>query len=490
MNNHEPAIIACILMLVCFSNCDYAGLSFKLTRSSKDKFQNPTATRPCNWKEKDKNFCQDANSRCDRNCCQCTCDDQTSTFDRNSMKCQTNKEFRFGCKVNFKNVHANSPIKVLDLTKKGGAEINWPAVWGDKVKSFSINSVKFYRNGSEIPTTFLHEKGNASRKDGKWIASIEWDKVSNNSCHGKIFRVELSYEIKKPGTRSYVKENHDCFVFKSKGSITVTYPSVTSTALPSPATEKSTSPSVKTIEPSGKEGGTFGARKDDSGGGNNAVTVSLAVVGCLLLVAIVLLLLWLRRRSAKALNEKNGAPVDASRSVDNPMMISQMENIYAEADDTNYPDKGKDNVVCAEGNLKNYYASLDMNKVESVPTYELLTDTQNNMIPAKDSDAKSPKVVGLGAQTPIAEPLYHVVDEPEEAQDPGEINHVLEEPEETGNCKTREIPARSEHEDSNRVYSTLEEEDTPEICGREVPGRTGYDDTERVYSVLEDETAE
>ena len=82
------------------------------------------------------------------------------------------------------------------------------------------------------------------------------------------------------------------------------------------------------------------------------------------------------------------------------------------------------------------------------------------------------------------------MDGPEGAQDPGEIYHVLEQPEETGKCKTREIPGRTEHEDSERVYSTLEEENTPENCDREVPGRTGYDDTERVYSVLEDKTAE
>ena len=219
------------------------------------------------------------------------------------------------------------------------------------------------------------------------------------------------------------------------------------------------------------------------------MTASLAVVGCLLLVVIVLIVLWLRRRSAKALKEKNGAPVDTCGSIDNPMM-SQMENIYAEAD-VNYLKKGTDNVVYdyVGGNLETNYTSLDMNKVESVPTYESLINTQNNMIPAKDNP-KCPSVAGLGAQTPIAEPLYHVVDGPEGAQDPGEIYHVLEEAEETGNCRTREIPGRTGDEDSERVYSTLEEEDIPENCGREVPGRTGYDDTERVYSVLQDETAE
>ena len=323
----------------------------------------------------------------------------------------------------------------------------------------------------------------------------------------------------------------DCFVFKSSGSIIVTYPSRLSTTLSSPTTEESTilpstapstspstspstlpssfeevvstllttnkppaeiplttpkeseetrEPTEPTEKPSGKEGGTFGARKDESGEGNTAVTVSLAVVGCLLLVAVVLLVLWLKRRSAKALNEKSGAPVNTCGSVDNPMMMSQMENIYAEAD-VDYPKKGKENVVYdyARGNMETNYTSLDINKVESVPTYESLINTQNDMyeqIPVKDN-AKSSTVVGLAAQTPIAEPFYNVVDD-----------NVPDEPDE--NSKTREIPGRTGHEDSERVYSTLEEDDTPESCGREVAGRTGYDDTERVYSALDDEIVE
>ena len=97
MSNHETAIIAFILLLVRLSNCDYAGLPFMLTRSSQDKFQNPTATRPCNGKEKDEKFCKDANSQCVGKCCdQCTCTKQNSTFDRSTMKCRPNKEFRSG----------------------------------------------------------------------------------------------------------------------------------------------------------------------------------------------------------------------------------------------------------------------------------------------------------------------------------------------------------------------------------------------------------
>ena len=96
MSDHEAAVIVwVILMLVCLSTSDYTGLSFQLTRLPNDKFENPTATA-CNWQEENKKFCKDANSRCDRNCCQCTCDYQASTFDRSSMKCRINKEFRSG----------------------------------------------------------------------------------------------------------------------------------------------------------------------------------------------------------------------------------------------------------------------------------------------------------------------------------------------------------------------------------------------------------
>jgi hypothetical protein len=86
------------------------------------------------------------------------------------------------------------------------------------------------------------------------------------------------------------------------------------------------------------------------------------------------------------------------------------------------------------------------------------------------------------------EPFYNVVEGQDGGQDPGAIYNVLDEPEEAGNSKTRDIPGRTGHEDSERVYSTLEDEDAPENCSREVPGRTGND--ERVYSVLEDEKDE
>ncbi len=87
------------------------------------------------------------------------------------------------------------------------------------------------------------------------------------------------------------------------------------------------------------------------------------------------------------------------------------------------------------------------------------------------------------------EPLYHVA-KPDGPQDPGQIYQVLDEPEETGNCKTREIPGRTGDEDPERVYSTLEDGSSPENYARDVPGRSGDDDPERVYSVLEDDTAE
>ena len=96
MVGRETAIIAWfMLMLVCLSTSDYAGLSFNLTRLSNDKFQNPTTTT-CEWNEENKKFCVDANSRCDGGCCQCTCDYQTSTFVRNTMKCQNNDQTRMG----------------------------------------------------------------------------------------------------------------------------------------------------------------------------------------------------------------------------------------------------------------------------------------------------------------------------------------------------------------------------------------------------------
>ena len=91
---HEGIIIVGLLaMLVPLSSSDYDGLSFKLNRFDNDKFENPTAKK-CGRKYKQ--FCTDTNSRCDGDCCRCTCDYQTSTFDSSEMKCQNNNEFRKG----------------------------------------------------------------------------------------------------------------------------------------------------------------------------------------------------------------------------------------------------------------------------------------------------------------------------------------------------------------------------------------------------------
>lgn len=89
-----------VVMLVLSTISDgFTGLSFKLTRSTNDKFQNPTA-KACNWQQENQKFCLDANSRCDRNCCQCTCDYSTSTFVKKVMKCKKNDAVRSG-KFNF-----------------------------------------------------------------------------------------------------------------------------------------------------------------------------------------------------------------------------------------------------------------------------------------------------------------------------------------------------------------------------------------------------
>ena len=88
-------IVCLVLMSLCLTASDYAGLSFDLTRSANDEFKNPTAKK-CDWQAENKKFCKDANSRCFGNCCQCTCDYATSTFVRNTMKCQNNDEIRKG----------------------------------------------------------------------------------------------------------------------------------------------------------------------------------------------------------------------------------------------------------------------------------------------------------------------------------------------------------------------------------------------------------
>ena len=93
---HKVIIIVGVLaMLVCLSSSDYAGLSFQITRFDNDKFENPAATK-CDWQPNNKKFCQDTKSKCDGNCCQCTCDYQTSTFDSSDMKCKNNDKFRKG----------------------------------------------------------------------------------------------------------------------------------------------------------------------------------------------------------------------------------------------------------------------------------------------------------------------------------------------------------------------------------------------------------
>ena len=91
----EVAIIVG-LILICLSSSEYAGISFQLTRSANDKFKNPTANKQCDWQAGNQKFCKDANSRCDADCCWCTCDYQTSTFDRRVMKCRINDEIRSG----------------------------------------------------------------------------------------------------------------------------------------------------------------------------------------------------------------------------------------------------------------------------------------------------------------------------------------------------------------------------------------------------------
>ena len=95
MTRELAIIIGLVFLVVRVTASDHAGLSFQLTRLADDKFKNPT-TKICDWQEKNRKFCTDTNSRCDQNCCQCTCDYQTSTFDRSTMKCRNNDELRSG----------------------------------------------------------------------------------------------------------------------------------------------------------------------------------------------------------------------------------------------------------------------------------------------------------------------------------------------------------------------------------------------------------
>ena len=93
--------------------------------------------------------------------------------------CSYNDIFVPGCKVYFKGVYENLPIKLLDLTRNDAAEINWSGVWGDKMKSFAITSIEFYHNRSRTPTKFLREgDGKIELKGGKWNASIKVNLLS------------------------------------------------------------------------------------------------------------------------------------------------------------------------------------------------------------------------------------------------------------------------------------------------------------------------
>ena len=93
LTRQEAIIVG--LILICLSSSQYAGISFQLTRLTNDIFKNPTAKR-CVLQAKNQKFCEDTNSRCNRSCCWCTCDDQASTFDRRVMKCRKDDKIRLG----------------------------------------------------------------------------------------------------------------------------------------------------------------------------------------------------------------------------------------------------------------------------------------------------------------------------------------------------------------------------------------------------------
>ncbi|CAB3996698.1 Hypothetical predicted protein [Paramuricea clavata] len=93
MTRELAIIIGLVFLVVCVTSSDYAGLSFKLTRSADDKFKNPTATG-CDWQPENQKFCIDTNSQCLGNCCQCACNYDKSTFDRSTMKCRNNDALR------------------------------------------------------------------------------------------------------------------------------------------------------------------------------------------------------------------------------------------------------------------------------------------------------------------------------------------------------------------------------------------------------------
>ncbi|CAB3988866.1 zonadhesin [Paramuricea clavata] len=99
-----------------------------------------------------------------------------------------------------------------------------------------------YHDGRKIDS-FLKEKRKGKekekpkkKKDGIWEAKIQWN--SAHSYSGKLFKVNISYEIEK-SDKSRMNRN-DCFVFKCKGSTVVTFPTLPSTTPPPSTTEKST----------------------------------------------------------------------------------------------------------------------------------------------------------------------------------------------------------------------------------------------------------
>ncbi|XP_028398074.1 uncharacterized protein LOC114521742 isoform X2 [Dendronephthya gigantea] len=478
------------LILICSSSSQYAGKSFQLTRSDYDEFKNPTAEK-CDWQAEYQNrkFCVDTNALCNNNqntkhCCECICDWPKSTFDRRVMKCQINKEIRSECSVKFKNIWSDGhPIKLLNLKNNGKETLYWKyknEVKGDKIKSFNVLSIASYHDGKVAMKSFLKKKGKPKKdQSGNYETEIKWDQVSLNEYYGLIFRVNISYEIEKKKNISNIK---DCFVFKSSGSIKVTFPSLSSTTLSPSTTEESTSPvrsskktpsttpdtksssttpdtkssnttpdtksssttpntksssttpdtksssttpdtksssttpdtksssttptgktetmtttgeQAKTVNPvhtnkmstfesstTSKNTASPGAREKSSGDENDTVVVSLVVVACIVfIVAVILVVWWKRRQSGRASKQNNQATIIANKGANNPMIMSPMESIYAEADNSvNYlQEKEKNSNVYdyATGNLESNYTSLDLSKVESDPVYHSLCDSHN-----------------------------------------------------------------------------------------------------------------
>ena len=128
----QITVVGVFAVLMCVSSSDYAGLSFNLTRSDDDKFKNPIAAA-CDWQSKHQKFCKDTNSRCDKDCCQCTCDYQTSTFDSSNMKCQTNNEFRKG-KI-FGNIIMTLSVFIPDKLR-GSVNYLEITIGGPKIRGF------------------------------------------------------------------------------------------------------------------------------------------------------------------------------------------------------------------------------------------------------------------------------------------------------------------------------------------------------------------